>query len=305
LLCAFICLIGSGCRKPSDLVPVDAPYASLTGLAPGSEAAQERQRQTVKELNLPLEVRTRKTGIVLRLIPPGTFTMGSPMSESGREAGETPHRVEMTIPFYCGKFEITRAQWQRVVGATPFYFKSADANTPFRDADVNCPVERVSRQECEFLFLKKLCQLEGVPEGTYRFLTEAEWEYACRAGTASPYYFDDSNSVLGQYAWYSENSGDQTHPVGQKRPNAFGLYDMLGNVSEWCEDRYGEYPYSSIVNPAGPNRGEYRVYRGGNWAADAAFCRSAYRTGIETNRNSCLDNLGLRIARSIPARAIR
>jgi formylglycine-generating enzyme required for sulfatase activity len=291
---AVLCLTGSACRKTSesDWVPVDAPYASLTGLAAGSEAAQERQRQAVKELGLPLEVRTRKTEIVMRLIPAGTFMMGSPSTEFGREDGETPHRVEITIPFYCGKFEITQKQWKQVWEWNPSFFKEGDANAP---------MEQVSSNECEG-FLTRLCRMEGVPDGTYRLLTEAEWEYACRAGTASAYCFDDSNSVLGQYAWYSRNSRDQTHPVGLKSPNAFGLYDMHGNVSEWCEDRYGEYPYSDIANPVGPNSGQFRVYRGGNWAVDAGFCRSAYRSALHRSDGSRLDNLGLRIARSIPSR---
>lgn len=294
--CTFLCLTGSACRKASDLVPVAAVYAPLTDLPAGSAAAQGSQRRAVQELGLPLEVRTRETGIIMRLVPAGSFVMGSPTTEFGREDGETPHRVEITIPFYCGKYEVTQGEYRRVMGKDPSFFEDTDPNTP---------VERVAWQGGVSLFLKKLCEREGVPEGTYRLLTEAEWEYACRAGSASAYCFDNNEAVLGQYAWYSRNSGDQAHPVGAKSPNAFGLYDMHGNVSEWCEDRFGEYPdstFNSIANPVGPENGLFRVCRGGNWAVDASFCRSAYRTALTTQNQSSLDNLGFRIARSVPPR---
>ena len=168
---------GGGQALPSDLVEVaGASYAPLNGLASGSKGAQDRQLQTVQQLGLPLEAKTRQTGIVFRLVPPGTFTMGSPYSEAGRELDEGPqHQVTLTKAFYCSKSEITQGQWQQVMGTNPSYFKSVG---------LNAPVEQVSWDDCQ-VFVKKLCQRENVAEGTYRLLTEAEWDYACRAGTTA------------------------------------------------------------------------------------------------------------------------
>jgi formylglycine-generating enzyme required for sulfatase activity len=179
-------------RIPDDLVEVaDAQYAPLNRLAPGSQEAQERQRQAVQQLGLPLEVKTRKTGIVFRLIPAGRFTMGSTkaeqraMSDLGERAvlwvigGEVQHEVTLTKAFYCSQFEVTQAQWETVCGSNPSGFKNVG-----KDA----PVEQVSWKDCQ-TFIKTLCQLEGVPDGTYRLLTEAEWEYACRAGTQTAFCY--------------------------------------------------------------------------------------------------------------------
>ncbi|MBN1507197.1 MAG: formylglycine-generating enzyme family protein [Sedimentisphaerales bacterium] len=285
---------------PSDLESVaDAQYVSLAGLAPGSEEAQARQAQAVQELGLPLEVKTRQTRIVLRLIPAGTFTMGSPTSEPWRSSDEGPqHQVTLTKSFYCGKFEVTQGQWQEVMGSNPSRRKSAG---------LDAPVEQVSWEKCQ-TFLTQLCQKEGVAYGTYRLLTEAEWEYACRAGTTTAYYFGDNASVpgeynkasvLGEYAWYSQNYQETTHPVGQKKPNAFGLYDMHGNVSAWCQDWYdsGYYGVSPGTDPLGPPSGIYRVHRGSSWFDYAAISRSASR--YRDTPDNRFDVVGLRLARTI------
>ena len=247
---------------PNDLVGVpDAEHASLDGLAAGSAEAQERQRQAAQQLNWPLEVTTRKTGIVFRLIPAGSFTMGSPKAEqdamvtasadgAGAERAwrrperewvrlETEHQVTLSRPFYCGKYEVTQEQWELVMGNNPSHFQNAGKNAP---------VEDVSWHDCQ-AFVKRLCQMEGVPEGTYRLLTEAEWEYACRAGTRTALYNGEMD-ILGvnnvpavdPIGWYTGNSGVDyegaydsspwpqkqydhrragTHPVGGKRPNGF------------------------------------------------------------------------------------
>ncbi len=152
----------------------------MTGLASGSQAAQDRQKQSVQNLGLPLEVKTRQTGIVLRLIPAGMFMMGSPSTEAGQDYDEKPrHQVTFTKPLYCGKFEVTQRQWKAVMGSNPSYFTMAG---------LDAPVDQVSWDDCQ-IFLTKLCQKEGVPNGTYRLLTEAEWEYACRAGSTSAVLF--------------------------------------------------------------------------------------------------------------------
>jgi len=308
---------------PDDLVVVgDAKYASLEGLAPGSQEAQERQRRAVQQLGLHLEVKTRKTGIVFRLVPAGSFSMGSPSSESGRRDDETPHQVTLSKAFYCGKFEVTQEQWEAVMGSNPSVFSNGSADmraenvsslkavsveSPPDHASADTPVENVSWEECQ-VFVKNLCQLEGVSEGTYRLLTEAEWEYTCRAGTVGPRAGD-----IGVMAWYTGNSREKTHPVGQKNANGFGLHDMYGNVREWCQDWYGSYPSGSVIDPSGPSSGvvreifkgyssPVRVLRGGCWYFDAMDFRSAQRAywapGIRFDSLS----VGLRLARIAPSR---
>jgi len=198
------------------------------------------------------------------LIRPGTFTMGC---EKGQASDEKPaHEVTITKPFYIGKFEVTQEQWKAVMGENPSHF-AGDKN----------PVERVSWPDCQ-TFLRKLA--EKVPGQTFRLPTEAEWEYACRAGSVSEYCYGDDDRVLGDYAWYGGNSAGETHPVGQKKPNAWGLYDMHGNVWEWCSDWYGSYKAEEQKDPAGPADAQGRVLRGGSWNYGPVYCRSAGRGGV-------------------------
>jgi formylglycine-generating enzyme required for sulfatase activity len=291
---------------PDDLVESgNASYAHLPGLAPGGREAQEAQRRAVTERGLPLEVRTRKAGIVMRLIPAGTFTMGSPPTESGRGSDERQHEVTVAQSFYCGQFEVTQARWQYVMGQNPSDFRQGfilEKGGLFKkqerfDGDTSeHPVENVSWEACQ-VFLQRLCQIEGVPEGTYRLLTEAEWEYACRAGSSTPAYCGDTTTSLTGYAWCRDNSADHTHPVGEKGPNAFGLYDMYGNANEWCEDWYGEYPTGAVTASANPVSGDRRVYRGGCWISPTWNCRSACRKGLAPNL--AYNTIGFRVARSI------
>jgi len=194
----------------------------------------------------------------LVLIRPGTFTMGSENCSNA-----TPHKVTITKPFYLGKHEVTQEQWQAVMGGTPSQFKGAKN-----------PVEKVSWDDCQ-LFLREL--QEKVPGQRFRLPTEAEWEYACRAGSTTKYCYGDDDVRLGACAWYSSNSDETTHPVGEKKPNAWGLYDMLGNVREWCADWFGDYPSGEVADPTGPASGSGRVARGGAWYSDASAARSAYR----------------------------
>jgi formylglycine-generating enzyme required for sulfatase activity len=201
-------------------------------------------------------------------IEPSTFIMGSPSDEKDRWVNEGPqHQVTLTKGFYMGKYEVTQAQWQAVMGNNPSWF----------DGKPNNPVESVSWNDCQ-IFINMLNQM-GQGTFSFRLPTEAEWEFACRAGTTTRYYWgDDTNdSQIKFYAWYSgNNSLLGTKPVGQKIPNTFGLYDMSGNVWEWCQDRYGSYESASQINPTGSNSGSNRVVRGGGWA-DSADCRSARR----------------------------
>jgi len=208
-------------------------------------------------------------GVVLEMgyLKGGKFQMGSPNSEIERNSAEGPvHEVELD-GFWLGKYEVTQEQYQAIMGTNPSRFK-----------DPKNPVESVSWDDA-VEFCKRLSQKTGK---TFRLPTEAEWEYACRAGSRSRFCFGDSVSQLGDYAWYNSNSGNQTQPVGQRQPNAWGLYDMHGNVWEWCSDWYGEDYYGNFPrkNATGPTSGQYRVLRGGSWFNYPRYCRSAYRLGV-------------------------
>ncbi len=183
------------------------------------------------------------------------------------------------------RYPVTQALWQVIMGNNPSHFKGE-----------NHPVENISWENTqEFIKIFN----ERVQEERYRLPTEAEWEYACRSGSRGAYCFGDNESLLREYAWYGENSNSQTHSVGKKKPNAWGLYDMHGNVCEWCHDWYDDYPQGSITDPVGPSSDIYRVFRGGSWIIDAGSCRSAnrYRFDPGSRRNY----LGFRLA-AFPAR---
>ena len=201
------------------------------------------------------------------LIPAGEFLMGSPDSEQETTDREPQHRVRITRPFYLGKYLVTQEQWEAVMSNNPSHFKGPKN-----------PVENVSWHDCQ-QFLDKLNAKSRSGGGKFVLPTEAQWEYACRAGSMTQYCFGDDESGLGDYAWYGANSGDMTHPVGQKKPNAWGLYDMHGNVWEWCEDWYdGDYYGKSATDdPTGPITGSSRVSRGGGWHSPAWFCDSVLR----------------------------
>jgi formylglycine-generating enzyme required for sulfatase activity len=220
----------------------------------------------------------------LVLIRPGTFIMGSPDSEQGHRANESPqHEVIITKPFYMGVTEVTQAQYEAVMGTNPSKSKGP-----------TIPVESVTWDEA-VLFCRKLSEKTG---NAFRLPTEAEWEYACRAGSKTRFSFGDSEGVLGDYAWYKINSGSKTRPVGQKKPNAWGLYDMHGNVWEWCEDWYGEYPKGTFSDPLGPATGSARVNRGGSRGDGVAGAlRSAYRSSGDPARRR--DYIGFRCARTL------
>lgn len=210
------------------------------------------------------------------------------MGESEGQANETPHQVTLTRPFYMGVYEVTNAQWKRVMEKAPRTVTEALA-----------PVEQVSWEDA-MEFCKKLSALpeERKAGREYRLPTEAEWEYACRAGTTTKYSSGDDASKLGDHAWFDGNAGGQTHPVGRKKPNAWGLYDMHGNVWEWCSDWYGRYGSGSATDPQGATKASVRVLRGGCWRHPAALCRSARRGAFDPSDGN--DDLGFRIALSPP-----
>ena len=221
-------------------------------------------------------------GMVLVPIPAGQFQMDTPRSEQGRPPGETQRLVQTTKPFYLSAYEVTQRQYEQVMEDNPSYNEGA-----------NKPVEQVSWNDA-VAFCDKLSDQEGVK---YRLPTEAEWEYACRVGTTTAYSFGDDPSQLGKYAWYDANSSRTTHTVGEKTPNGWGLFDMHGNVWEWCQDRYSVHVNWSVVSdPTGPASGRFRVLRGGSFRVPPENGRSVYRfTNLSDNRVS---NNGFRLART-------
>ncbi len=236
---------------------------SVVLLAVAGTAFCEEPKQLPEELTVDLGGGVK---MELVLIPVGEFVMGSPDSDKDAAPNEKPqHRVRITKPFYLGKYQVTQEQWQGVMGNNPSFF-----NGPKN------PVETVSWKDCQE-FLGKLNGKFGAGLGKFQLPTEAQWEYACRAGSTTKYCFGDDDSQLGQYAWYQANSESKPHPVGEKKPNAWGLYDMHGNVWEWCQDCFDEYTKSATDDPVGPPGGFRRVYRGGCWHYPARYCRSAFR----------------------------
>jgi formylglycine-generating enzyme required for sulfatase activity len=234
-------------------------------------------------------------------IPAGTFTMGSPLTELDRDDNEGPQMVvTLTRGFWMGKRPVTQAEYEDVMGYNPSFFIGI-RNWPSPGIDYgnepDRPVEQVEWDDA-VAFCAALTERERaagrIPAGTaYRLPTEAEWEYACRAGSDTRFWFGDDAGYeqLADFGWYNSNSNMRTQPVGQKQPNAWGLYDLHGNVWEWCQDWYGPYPGGNVVDPQGPSTGSYRVLRGGTFANIGAYCRSANR---DTPRGAPYD-FGFRI----------
>ena len=225
----------------------------------------------------PVKSTTNTIGMKFNKIPAGTFMMGSPETEETRNADEYQHKVTISKPFYMQTTEVTQGQWKAVMGTEPWKGESNVKEAP------DYPAVYVSWDDA-VAYCKKLSEKEGK---TYRLPTEAQWEYACRAGTKTTRSFGNNENALGDYAWYEKNAWDigekYAHQVGLKKPNAFGLYDMHGNVFEWCHDYYGEdyyYKQSPEKDPTGPASGSSRVLRGGSWCFVTRDSRSAYR-----NRN--------------------
>lgn len=209
----------------------------------------------------------------------GTFRMGATSEQGSEISDEKPVHSVTLSGYYIGKTEVTQALWQAVMGSNPSYFEGDDL-----------PVEQVSWDDCQE-FIRKLNSLTGQ---NFRLPTEAEWEFACRGGNNSRGYKYSGSNYIDNVAWYDGNSGDKTHPVATKSPNELGIYDMSGNVWEWCADWYGDYSSGRQTNPKGPYGGSGRVLRGGSWIIIAGCCRSSYRDGyIPTYR---FNNLGLRLA---------
>ena len=271
-----------------DLKNVDNPVKiDLNLLAPGSETAYKEQIGISDKLWKPVEVETKKAGIKMRLIPSGTFNMGSNVTERGHNDDEAPvHKVTIKEPFYCGVYEITQKQWEDVMGDNPSEYKNP-----------NGPVEQISYKDCQ-KFLDKLCKLEGVPNGTYSLPTEEQWEYISRAGTYSPIHLKESlnynNSNFNPMYSHYEEGRDSTIDVGSFSPNAFGLYDLYGNVYEITKSPYMSYD-DKINKKTGDST--FVAIRGGGYNNGNKICRSAHRSRLETDDYDY--DIGFRIIRKL------
>lgn len=248
-----------------------APPPALSPLS--STEAKKIQRAWAEHLGCPVEA-TNSLGMKFSLIPPGRFIMGSPRDEEWHREDEVQHSVELSQPYYLGATEVTQKQWKEVMGTDPSFCTGDDL-----------PVDTVTWEEATE-FCRKLGKREGK---MYRLPTEAEWEYACRAGTLTPFHTGDT--ITPDQANYDGNRvyGDGPKGVfretstkaGSLPANAWGLHDMHGNLWEWCADWYGPYPQKDITDPRGPEKGERRITRGGCWVNFPAVCRSANRGNAE------------------------
>jgi formylglycine-generating enzyme required for sulfatase activity len=266
-------------------IPLIALMA-LGSLAPksvqASKEADARTKSPPKDLTVDLG---KGVKVEMVLLPAGEFMMGSLDSDKSADKDEKPqHRVRITKPFYLGKYLVTQEQWEAVMDNNPSLIKGPKN-----------PVENVSWDDCQ-RFLEKLNTKIAMQLGKFVLPTEAQWEYACRAGSTTRYCFGDEVSSLGKYAWYGANSGNTTNPVGEKKPNEWGVYDMHGNVWEWCQDWYDGHYYANtpMDDPAGPATGSQHVFRGGCWGDDDTSCRSADRYAYGPGGRGCY--LGFRVS---------
>ena len=315
--------LGALSQKIRETMAAHAAFAEAFVVPPKSRD-QYRNRVSTgigAGTGLPREIWHKVTGMEFVLVEPGTFQMGSPLPAGAGGPHEGPvHTVRLTKPFYLGKYEVTQSQWKNVTGEEPWKGKSGAGRHP------SAPANYLSWKDCQ-AFVKKLNSQSGALDGGLRFAlpTEAEWEYACRAGaeweyarreeyarragTRTVYRFWDVGDWLRIHAWYKGNASDagKSYPqrVGGKRPNAWRLYDMHGNVWEWCKDWYGSYPKGSVTDPdvdydpvraldAGHGYLEYRVFRGGSWHDPAEYCRSTYRNRFSADKQD--RRVGCRLA---------
>ena len=262
---ALVVIGGDGFNGMTSLIVKWTAAGAAEGQAP-----VEGQGPSVDPGEYAGEMRTF-AGINFCWCPPGTFLMGSPSSETGRSENEGPqHQVTLSRGFWMSRTEITQAQWTAVMGSNPSYFTG----------DTSRPVERVSWNNICASGTGYLARLNAsYPGYGFRLPTEAEWEYACRAGSTMRFHWGDDSalSLIGSYAWYSANGAGTTHSVASKVSNSWGLYDMSGNVWEWCSDWYAAYTSSAVTDPTGPTSGSSKVLRGGGYSYDYSRCRSAYR----------------------------
>jgi len=278
-----------GCQTPPPgTEPEPDPSSKVevyTGWPFDAAEAKRRQKETAERLGIPVEKAVDLgDGLAMKLVlvPAGEFTMGS---DKGGEDEKPAHKVTITRPFYMGRHEVTQSQYEKLMEADPSAAKGAAR-----------PVENVSWSDAAE-FCSKLSKLV---DGIVRLPSEAEWEYACRAGTATKWCFGDEGWNLSEYGWYCDSSGIESHPVGEKPANAWGLQDMHGNVAEWCEDWYGKrYEDGAAIDPTGPTSGTFRVFRGGSYVNDIEVCGSVHRDGLKVSGKA--PTLGFRVVAPVEA----
>ncbi len=264
--------------KQEEPIAKPKPVAKVT--APAKVPEPESKKESINSI-----------GMKFQLIPEGTFLMGA-TSKTKKDDEKPAHQVILTKPFEMGVYEVTQKQYEKVMGVNPSEFKGQD--NPVDGVNWNDAVE----------FCRKLSETPDEKGFSYRLPTEAEWEYACRAGSTTGYCFGDIDSQLGDYAWYFENSDLKSHPVGEKKPNSFGLYDMHGNVFEWCQDWYDRYQDGVITNPNGPaSAKKYRVLRGGGVTNTAIYCSSSARHNFAPDMSH--NRIGFRVVRVSSQQATR
>ncbi|HOC92578.1 MAG TPA: formylglycine-generating enzyme family protein [bacterium] len=289
----------SGTKRHAMILLAAICAAALTAGCSGRDAQKQKPRRANGKPAISDD---------FALIPAGSFTMGSPQSELGREPDETQFHVVISKGFKIGVKEVTQKQWTEIMGANPSHFKNCGDD---------CPVENVSWDDVQE-FIVRYNEKHG---GGYRLPTEAEWEYAARAGASSAFHTGDiteescaSDPALDRAGWHCGNSaadypgcemlsaGAQpqcsgVQPAGGKEPNAWGLYDMHGNVYEWTSSWLGPYPTGEAADPAGPDTGRFRVVRGGSWDRPVKYCRVADRRGVRADIRD--KSIGFRLARDI------
>jgi formylglycine-generating enzyme required for sulfatase activity len=263
----------------------------------------------------PPQARPKQLSVETVLIKAGDFLRGSPESDRAALDDEKPQkRISISHPFHMAKTKVTQGLFQRVTGKNPSAFgPNGGMKDKVKGKDTSdYPVESVRWIEA-IEFCNRLSERDGlapyyhIEQGAvsvnggegWRLPTEAEWEYACRAGTETAWSFGDDASELGDYAWFAGNSDGTTHPVGQKKANPWGLFDMHGDAPEWCWDRYAAdyYKHSPLIDPPGDGRADIRAYRGGGWNDDAGQTRSASRESLGTIYGGVLNHIGFRVAR--------
>ena len=267
---------------------------SITRCTNNHSSGDHNANNTVVDIPQPadptLDITVNGVTFTMIRVEGGTFTMGATSEQTGADSDEKPtHQVTLS-PYYIGQTEVTQALWEAVMGETP----TSDGYQwrPKYGLGDNYPAYRISYDDV-LSFISKLNSLTG---RTFRMPTEAEWEYAARGGNKSKGYLYSGGNTLDNVGWYDDNSEWKTHPVAQKSANELGLYDMSGNVWEWCSDWYGSYSSSPQTNPTGPSTGSYRVLRGGGWVSDATRCRVAFRGMVSPS--SRYSNFGVRLALS-------
>jgi formylglycine-generating enzyme required for sulfatase activity len=262
-----------------DAKPAPETKAGELRVPAGCRAKDGTTAEPYSKTGWAKEIVHEKTGIEMVFIPAGEFVMGSPEDEKDRKGDEPQHRVRITKPFYLGRYEVTQGEWMKVVRYNRGEHRGSD----------RLPADSLEWGDC-----LEFTRLAG---GGLRLPTEAEWEYACRAGAKTVYCFGDDEASLDDYAWFNLNSNSRPHEVGLKKPNTWGLYDMHGNVWEWCADRYGPYQFRDgevVDDPKGPKTGRTWVRRGGAWYFNASNCRCANRSGAVPHDR--IEYFGFRVA---------